>query len=327
MRYTLVATAKNEGPYILEWVAFHKLIGFDNILIFQNDSDDGTGRTLRILDEIGVVTYRYNPARAGMHQLRAYRRAAATKTFRRADWAIALDLDEFLHIHTGDGSLRALSAALPQADEVLVNWRRFGWNDQAKITDALVTQRFTATERPEIIQENFVAYKALFRPSCFDRAGIHRPNGPLIPEGDLRVCNGSGLLQDAFRRRNYRSTDPGGRGLAQINHYMIRDAASFVLKSARGSAHQAARDIDRRYWRNRNFNAVQERSLASRADEIAAVMAELDARSSGRLQRLRRHAIQAHQSRFEELMGDAQYRALYDHCLGSEQAQTQERAA
>ena len=58
MSYTLVATAKNEGPYLLEWVAYHRMIGFDNILIFQNDSDDYTHETLRILDSLGVVQYR-----------------------------------------------------------------------------------------------------------------------------------------------------------------------------------------------------------------------------------------------------------------------------
>ena len=33
---TLVATVKNEGPYLWEWVAHHNSIGFDNIVIFQN---------------------------------------------------------------------------------------------------------------------------------------------------------------------------------------------------------------------------------------------------------------------------------------------------
>ena len=33
---SLVATVKNEGPYLLEWFAHHNSIGFDNIVIFQN---------------------------------------------------------------------------------------------------------------------------------------------------------------------------------------------------------------------------------------------------------------------------------------------------
>ena len=33
---SLVATVKNEGPYLWEWFAHHNSIGFDNIVIFQN---------------------------------------------------------------------------------------------------------------------------------------------------------------------------------------------------------------------------------------------------------------------------------------------------
>ena len=33
---TLVATVKNEGPYLWEWVAHHNSMVFDNIVIFQN---------------------------------------------------------------------------------------------------------------------------------------------------------------------------------------------------------------------------------------------------------------------------------------------------
>ena len=56
----LVATVRNEGPNILEWVAHHRLCGFDRIQIFQNDSTDNTVRTLRILDRLGVIEFFQN---------------------------------------------------------------------------------------------------------------------------------------------------------------------------------------------------------------------------------------------------------------------------
>ena len=140
------------------------------------------------------------------------------------------------------------------------------------------------------------------------------PNGPIIPADQIRTCNGSGLPPEAFKRTNYRSTDPGCRKLAQVNHYIVRDAASFVLKSARGSAHQAERDISRRYWRNRNHNAVQDGALAGRAAEIRAAMQELDARAGGRLEDLRQLALAKHQTWFQRLLADPFYRDLYAYC-------------
>ena len=314
MSYTLVATAKNEGPYLLEWVAYHRMIGFDNILIFQNDSDDYTHETLRIMDTLGIVTYRYNNAVRGRHQVRAYKRAARHANFREADWAIALDLDEFLHIHVGDGHLDDLFSALPEADEVLLNWRRFGNGGETRLTPGLVTERFKKAETEKRVTERLTPYKAMFRPTHFDHCGIHRPFGPRVPEEEIRTCNGSGLMLDQFERLRFRATDPAGRSLAQINHYIVRDAASFVLKSDRGSAHQADRGIDKRYWARRNFNDQGDDSLAKRSPELVAAMADLNIQSSGQLSYYRDKAFAKHLDRFDQLLHDPVYRELYEFC-------------
>ncbi len=44
---------KNEGPFILEWVAWQRLMGVDHILVFTNDCDDGTDAILDELDRMG----------------------------------------------------------------------------------------------------------------------------------------------------------------------------------------------------------------------------------------------------------------------------------
>lgn len=315
--YTLVATAKNEGPYLLEWVAFHRMIGFDNILIFQNDSDDGTHEVLRILDDLGVVKYRYNRAAPGRHQVKAYKRAARQPEFQSSDWVIALDLDEFLQIHVGQGHLDDLFAALPPVDEVLLNWRRFGHGDQFEITDELVPGRFTRAEPSERVAKHLTPYKALFRPALFERPGVHRPFGP---KAKVRTCNGSGLVEPDFVRYRFRATDPGQRKLAQINHYIVRDAASFVLKSQRGSAHQANRDIGRKYWTRRNYNDAADFALADRQPKVVAAMAALNAQSGGRLEALRIASVKHHLARFKALMAEPAYRELYAFCSRSKRA-------
>ena len=61
---TLVATVKNEGPYLWEWVAHHNSIGFDNIVIFQNllieehtQSSANRVRTLETNNELPFQSY------------------------------------------------------------------------------------------------------------------------------------------------------------------------------------------------------------------------------------------------------------------------------
>ena len=54
---------KNEGPFILEWIAYHLAIGVDDFLIYTNDCTDGTDEFLDILQDRGLVQHRINPFR------------------------------------------------------------------------------------------------------------------------------------------------------------------------------------------------------------------------------------------------------------------------
>lgn len=50
----------------------------------------------------------------GQHQIRAYTRGATVPAYTEADWAMALDPDEFLVVRTGGGTLSALSLLCPK---------------------------------------------------------------------------------------------------------------------------------------------------------------------------------------------------------------------
>lgn len=122
----LVATVKNDGATILEWVAYHLLIGFDKIIIYQNDSTDLTEIILKELHNIGAITYFDNPAKIGRWQSKAYRRASKLKEFSDSDWVLALDTDEYLYIKTEERTVQSLTSLFQKFDAVLINWKRFG---------------------------------------------------------------------------------------------------------------------------------------------------------------------------------------------------------
>ena len=59
----LIATCmKDEGPFILEWLAWHKSIGIKNFVVFTNDCTDGTVEILDRLDALGELRHLANPA-------------------------------------------------------------------------------------------------------------------------------------------------------------------------------------------------------------------------------------------------------------------------
>lgn len=313
MSKVLVATAKNEGPFIWEWVAHHLSIGFDSLIIFQNDSDDFTHEILKELQSAGLVKYKYNHAKPGSHQVKAYKRAARQDEYITADWAMALDLDEFLFIKTGHGTIDCLLSQTPDADKILINWRRFGNSGQISMSPELVTKRFTLAEDSEMIKSHVQPFKALYRRASFTRAGIHQPQGPTKDE--LVVYNGSGLRHPQFQIKNFQCSDPLGRALAQVNHYIVKDPQAFALKNTKGSAHQTHRIIGQDYWKRRNRNHELDVTAQRYERRLADKMLEIDQATGGRLSELTAQAYRAHELAFARAVQDDATMDLYRYCL------------
>lgn len=311
---TLVTIAKDEGPFFWEWVAYHRAIGFDNIIVYQNDSTDLTHAILKALEGIGAIRYFYNDADPNMHQIRAYRRVTLLDEYRNADWVMALDMDEFLAVHTGDQTVQALIDALPNCDEAFINWKLFGSGFQTKMSEAPVTERFIRAEAHDRASKAPTGHKALFRPNRFRRPGVHRPV-PIEHHDDTTYANGSGLLKGAFRFEDWRSQDPGNRALAQVNHYALKDARSFILKVARGRAHQVERQVNSRYWDVHNFNTEKDTFLADQSPRLREEMHRLDAETGHQLSELTARSYSRHQNRFNAALQDPALRDIYIHCL------------
>ncbi len=126
-RNVLFTAQKNEGPFILEWVAFHKAIGFDEIIVFSNDCDDGSDRLLDALADAGELTHRtHTPGPDRKPQMNAERLAREEGLFQAGDWVMWLDLDEFLFVQHAPHTVDALIKAIAPAQAVALAWRHFG---------------------------------------------------------------------------------------------------------------------------------------------------------------------------------------------------------
>lgn len=311
----LVATIKNEGPNILEWVAHHRLCGFDRIQIYQNDSTDTTLQTLRTLDRIGAIEFHNNRHNKGAHQMRAYRRASRSEAYRDSTWCMTLDGDEFLNVKTGDRSVHALIGTCPdKTTSIIVPWRVFGSNGLRDMSSELVTEKFTRAEPAADIQTTWTPFKSIFRTDAYRRPGIHLPRDPL--HTDQVMYNASGLKEDDFARKNWRAMDPGGRKFAQVNHYMLRDLPSFLLKHARGSANAPHRDVGLRYWQRHDRNEEEDLSLASHAFELWAEMKRLDDMADGKLLQFRQRGLRQWRIALDEFLKQDHMVALRDAITG-----------
>lgn len=270
----IVTCMKNEAPFILEWVAYHRSIGFNDFLVFTNDCDDGTVEMLDTLADHGILTRMDNPYLEvpGDHnpQKGALRFAEDLDQVKTADWVLISDVDEFVNIHTGDGTLDALFAATGSFDVISMQWRLFGNSDVQFYSDAFVTDQFD-TCAPKFCPNPVQAWavKSIFSTKGphvagkLTRIGVHRPNNVGNDSGPVTWIDGCGRpVLDKFVKDGWRfGTHSAGYDLVTLNHYAVRSAESFVVKRARGRVNHVERDQGLAYWLRMNFNMERDDSI------------------------------------------------------------------
>ncbi|MCC6008735.1 MAG: glycosyltransferase family 2 protein [Rhodobacteraceae bacterium] len=276
-RTAIVTTMKNEGPFILEWLAYHRAIGVDDFLVYTNDCTDGTDTLLDLLQRKGLVQHRENPFRQTelKPQHAALQAAEAEPLIANAGWVICMDVDEFLAIHAGRGHLADLYRAVGEANMISVTWRLFGNSDVHLYEDRFLLEQFTRCA-PEFVRKPHQAwgFKTLFRNiGIYKKLGVHRPKG-LRPDlwDSIRWVNGSGRRMPREMLRNgWRSTTTTyGYDLVTLNHYAVRSAESFLVKRDRGRVNHVDRDQGMNYWFRMNNNAEEDRSIQRMLPELRA---------------------------------------------------------
>lgn len=246
----IVATMKDEGPYILEWLAYHHVIGFDHFVVFSNDCWDTTAEILQtVSEEFGLVSYFDNSELHGLEkgenrdpQRRAYKRATHNSRVQNADYVLVIDADEFLNIHAGAGTLDDLLDAATPFEAMSFTWKIFGSSQITDIEDELITSQFAkCIEINRATLKRKMGVKTLFHPRRVQKIGVHRPfydAAIMTGHSKIRWLNGSGEdVFDYYRDLVWHACeDTHGSDLAEINHYAVKSAGAFLTKMRRGSA-------------------------------------------------------------------------------------------
>ncbi|WP_278920923.1 glycosyltransferase family 2 protein [Pseudophaeobacter profundi] len=321
MRCLAILTVRNEGAFLLEWLAHHRAVGFTDFLVFSNDCQDGTDAMLDRLEALGQLTHLRNdgPYGKGGIQFTAMKRADTHPLVQQADWILALDVDEFVNIKTGDGTLTDLLTALPEADAITLTWRLFGNNDVLRFEDTPVSAQFCRCA-PEVIHWPWRAsmFKTLYRnDGTYQKIGIHRPRSVKDPQqlDQFRWFDCCGReLGEAFKsRRLFSNFGRPNYDLAQLNHYPLGAMESYVLKAARGRAVHTQDMLGVDYWVERNFNTETDHSIERYASARRSL--EKTLLQDPALADLRKKSVAWRHEHFRVLMQQEPYRALFARLL------------
>ena len=239
----LATCVRNEGLYLLEWVAFYSILGFKRIIIYSNNNDDLSDRLLCRLHDYGYIVWRPRVLAANESpQLTAFASLSSellgsknphlcrglAEEERYLAW---LDCDEFLHIKCNTiQTVPQLLNAYEFPDGLSLNWRHYGSSAQEAYKTGLTIERFLHASSPEFIHDKQIKTISRISSDYYSEITHHRPfkkpgscakiiyassldhakrlvPSSIIDRGELAVCAPEAEIH---------------HDICQLNHYSIR---------------------------------------------------------------------------------------------------------
>lgn len=241
LRHVLLSAMKDEGPFVLEFVAHHRVLGFDAIHIASNDCSDGTDLLLDALAAQGVITHTPNPLKPkDTPQHRGYARMRADLNVDDADWVMVLDADEFLYVNRGAGRIADLTGlAGPEIDLIALNSMNFGTSEDMDWRPGPVTRQFTRRLPTDSPRNGPV--------KCISRGqgrwgGMHNhhPVTFLPKDRDITYLRGNGQVDHLpadsriWDHMRFFTADRISHDIGWYNHYPIKSIDSYMVRRDRG---------------------------------------------------------------------------------------------
>lgn len=313
-RIMALSMMKDEGPYLLEWIAHHMAIGFTDILVYTNDCSDGTDAMLKRLETLGLAHHRDNRIPPGRRpQPSALNHAQSEPLVAQSDWLVVLDADEFVSIRHGDGGIDGLISAVKArgANGIVMTWRIFGSAGIEGWSREMVTEQYLQAA-PTNWNKGW-GVKTLFQ---FDpdhwRLGIHRPkikNKWLDTDFPHSVhwLNGSGRpMEEYFKFRGWRSiVRTVGYDWVQMNHYAVKSAAAYAMRKLRGNVNFKKDKYNSSYWALQDRNETRDETMLRYSAERRRIFTAL--LQDPELRRLHFAAIERAENRFAEFARTPEY--------------------
>ncbi len=265
-RVTEVAFTKNEGRFLLEWIAYHRAIGVSDFLVYTNDCEDESPALLERLQEMGIAVHVPNPLGPGEQaQNKALNRAKDHPLVTGADYVLQIDPDEFLCITAGKGRIEDLIATAPEADIIAVQMRFFGDSGLPRLGDGLIIENLTRASAEDFEKNDIVKSLARNGGPFFKITANHMPGFEPKEGQNPRIfnCGGIEIPREAYGGERFRTIPGAWRSMAhaRLNHYAIRTLADFRAKVRRGDAANKHDRFSRDYWRGRNRNDVEDTAI------------------------------------------------------------------
>jgi hypothetical protein len=275
-RAAVVGTMRDDGIYILEWIAHYQALGFEHAFIYTNDNADSSLELLTLLAGHGVITLLESEITGAVPpEAKAFGHALhLLPELRDFKWALFADSDELLVLAPNYGnSIEQVLAALGKADTegrvagIIYDWLWFVSDMVFEREPGLLLERFQHA-RPHWLAKCFVRLR--------DTISMRHQHYPEVAPGCV-VVDSTFKPVDLSQIWERRQAEYGG---GRINHYWPRSFQEFAIKKARGASLAIDNNMyDRPYetfftW---NGRATPENACPADPGLLVSVKARIDA--------------------------------------------------
>lgn len=253
--FAVTACMKNEGAFVVEWVAHYLALGFDRIFILTNNCDDGTDLIVERLQEHAPVTHIRNEVpEGGFAQEHGMAGLKKSGLLDNVDWLLHCDADELLYLHRPDPDIGEFIGEMPECDAVAFDWRTVG-TDLDAWPGGLVVDNCPLGADSMSKPQTFS--KTIFKPGLFRFFSDHMPKAPVRDNVVVRNSLGQQLPNAAMnhpkKSRYIRgTTDHLSWDAAEMRHYALRSRQAFAIKAIRGfgiNPKPGKYSVGSRFWR------------------------------------------------------------------------------
>jgi hypothetical protein len=233
----VLATACNEGLYLLEWLAHHRAMGFEGFFIYSNGNTDGSDDLLLALAKAGEINWVKNIVGQGCRpQWKAYGHALQIDPrILDFEWTLVIDLDEYFSLNSeffADIKEYLDWCERSPVDVLGFNWFVIGSNGETHWRDAPLRRRFPARiSAPDAGGYASPLLKSMFRTRKFLTSMPHHPVEFRGENISMRASSMRPLNFDPAEGQG-KSITPDWR-LAWISHYFFKSNEEFVYKFSR----------------------------------------------------------------------------------------------
>jgi hypothetical protein len=211
---SVVSVFQNEGPYLKEWIDYHRLIGVDHFYLYNHHSNDNFFEVLQPYITAGIVEY-FEFSVPNFPQNEAIE-DALSRAKGKTKWLASIDTDEFI-LPKKHSNLGEFLKEYEEFAGVTLNWQCFGTSHIPSIPpEELLLEHLTFKAESQFSWNSHVKpivrpekVSGVVNPHCFT---YHAPYYAVRPDKTLQHHSHESPIQTE---------------LIVLNHYWTRDEYFF----------------------------------------------------------------------------------------------------